>query len=309
MEDDAASHPMVYCWIMRVGHYEVIDKLASGRAEVMVARDTRLPTTAPHVVIKIASDDEPDFERELTVLRQLRHKNVVSLLDFGSDNGRGFLALEYIPGLDLAQLLGHSGPLDLDLAVFIAREVLLGLTAAHAITDETGRSLGVVHRDVTPSNVLVSASAGVKLADFGIAKYLHAPRRTATGIIKGKFAYLSPEQAKSLPIDARTDVYAVGLLLFEMLTNQPAYKSTDDYELIELAMGADLSKRWEILPASAEPVMKVLRKALAPTLSKRIASAHEFAEQLSPLVPHPHMAQQALTSLVRHASSPNKRED
>lgn len=289
---------------MRIGPYDIIDKLSAGRAEVWLGRDTRAAAAATPVVLKLALDDDGDLERELALLQRLRHPNVVSFLEHGDEGGRTYLALEHVPGVDLEHLLSSlSAPgLDVEIAAYIGMSVLEGLQAAHHLRDANGDELHVVHRDVTPSNVLLSPQGSVKLADFGIAKFLHAPRRTATGVIKGKFAYLSPEQARGRALDARTDLFSVGLVLFEMLAGRALYRAGDDFELIELAMQGEVSGALDELPATVVALRPILEKALRRSPRDRYASAEAFKSALASFVLRPDLARRALAHLVHQAA-------
>src|SRR5262249_9677770 len=152
---------------------------------------------------------------------QLQHANIVQTFDLGCIDEQYYIAMELIDGIDLYRLLRRASEKEIDfpfeVAAYIAHETCAGLDYAHRKRDTQGRPMGIVHRDISPQNILCSFEGEVKIVDFGIAKAARRAKQTAAGVIKGKYYYMSPEQAWGDPIDARTDVFSTGILLYEML--------------------------------------------------------------------------------------------
>jgi len=195
------------------------------RAEVTSAEGFCRPVAIKYIHEGLAN--QPAFERqfrsEAQVISHLHHPNIVQVLDFDRDeSGRLFIAMELVEGTDLRRVR-KQGPLPVGLAVAVAAEVLKGLAHAHEATDAEGRSLGIVHRDLSPQNVLLSWGGVVKITDFGIAQGAGEGGATETGLIKGNPGYMSPEQIEGTELDGRTDVYTVGVLLHELLSGEPLY--------------------------------------------------------------------------------------
>ena len=199
-------------------------------AEVFLARALQGPIAGQRVVVKRVHDHlagEGEFRemflREATLAAQLDHPNIVRVVDFGEDDGVPYLAMEWLDGVDLRVALGTAFARGTRLypahACVIAAAVAAGLHHAHTLCDPAGRPLGIVHRDVSPHNVFLTAAGGVKLLDFGIAKTNRAAA-TRTGIVRGKAGYMSPEQLAGFEVDARSDLFALGVVLWEMLTGR-----------------------------------------------------------------------------------------
>jgi serine/threonine protein kinase len=165
------------------------------------------------------------FEREGRLLQRILHPNVIGIHEIAHDERGTSLVLEYIDGTDLRTLSGQPTPDRVALRVI--RDVLRALEAVHGLTDEEGRPLGLIHRDLSPSNVLVGIDGRVKLTDFGIARAARGTHATTGQNVKGTLAYLSPEQATGSSVDARADLFAVGALLYEMLCGAPIYDEDD----------------------------------------------------------------------------------
>src|SRR5437764_2408087 len=199
------------------GRYRVTSSIAhGGMATVYLGVDTRLDRTVAIKIMhaELAADDGfvARFIREARSVAQLSHPNVVAVYDQGSDGGQLYLAMEYVPGRTLRQLLDERGRLSPRESLDIIESVLAGLAAAH--------QAGIVHRDVKPENVLLAEDGRVKVADFGLARSMSGPDHTKTGVLMGTVAYLAPEQVTGSASDARCDVYATGVMLFELLTGR-----------------------------------------------------------------------------------------
>ena len=211
----------------RFGKYELLDRIAAGgMAEIFRARYEPAPGVTKQVVIKRILPHYAEnkafiamFTNEAKIVMGLSHGNIAQVFDFGAIDGDYFLAMELVDGHPLSKVVKRARTLGIpvlppEYAAFICAEMLKGLHYAHARLDEQGRPLKIVHRDVSPQNVLISYEGQVKLVDFGIAKARNASgEETAANAVKGKYAYFAPEQAKAKELDARTDVFAAGIVL------------------------------------------------------------------------------------------------
>lgn len=214
--------------------YRVIEKLgAGGMAEVFLAEALGEAGFSRRVALKRVLpglSERPEFAKmfvtEARLASALSHTNIVSVLDFSKDaSGRLFLVMEYVHGRDLAAVL-EAGPLSPSLLIYIVVEILRGLGYAHEFADPTGAVRGLVHRDVSPHNVLVSYEGAVKLNDFGLAKAKSASGNAYSENARGKVSYMSPEQCNGSPLDGRSDLFAIGVMLWEALANDTLFKGT-----------------------------------------------------------------------------------
>ena len=241
---------------IQFGRYQLLKKIASGgMGQVFLARTGQvgfeklvvLKRILPHLV----EDEEffAMFQDEAKITMRLNHPNIAQIFEFGEERGIHYLVMEYIAGEDVRRLTkritaaGQTLPLGVILR--IVADAAAGLDHAHKGRDSKGVPLGLVHRDVSPQNVLVGFDGAVKLIDFGVAKAAGRAQHTATGILKGKFPYMSPEQAEGVEIDARSDVFALGIILWEMLTNKRLFKGDTD------VMTQRLVKACQVPPPSA----------------------------------------------------------
>ncbi len=215
----------------RVGRYEVLGRLAQGgMAEIFLARAPGAAGVARTVVVKRmlarARDDQgatSAFIYEARLLARLTHPALVSIEEFGEHAGAHFLVMEWVRGVSLRRLLDAAkdrGGIPWPIAIRIFTSLAAGLHHAHTAKDDRGRPLRIVHRDVTPENVIIRFSGSPTLLDFGIAKSTIDPHETQAGVLKGKLAYISPEQYQGLPLDARSDVFALAVCLYETLTGE-----------------------------------------------------------------------------------------
>lgn len=266
--------------------YELVDRYAvGGAAEIYRARDTK---SGRLVVIKRMRPDlefdpaiSAGFLREIHVAMSARHKNLIRGLARGSHEGLDWVALEYIEGQDLARLLWRERerkrPLPLDLSLFIAREILDGLALAHNLLDPLGQPMGLVHRDLSPRNVLLGYDGSVKVADFG-ASFASLTEPPPSEVV-GSPGYLSPEQARLEPLDARSDVFAMGCLLYELVTKEPAF----DIAGKKAAQVLKLHKKGQIrdVPeAVPEPIRLIIEIACSPDREDRYASASAMRDAI-----------------------------
>src|SRR5512144_1210931 len=212
-----------------VGRYQIVDRLAvGGMAELFKATLTGEHGFAKLVAIKkilphLATDHSfvEMFIDEARITAQLDHKHIVAVFELGTDADTPYIAMQYVDGLDVLALLRECARAQIrlspDLAALIAREVLDALDYAHNALDVKGKPLGIVHRDISPGNVLLSWRGDVKLTDFGIARAAERRHKTEAGTLKGKYGYMSPEQVSGAEVDARSDLFSVGILLAEMV--------------------------------------------------------------------------------------------
>ncbi len=224
------------------------------------------------------------FIDEAKVSVALQHPNIVRVQDFGQFLDDYFIAMECVDGKDVRNLLRKHVQLERTLphafAAYIAHETCKGLHYAHTKTDLHGKSYGIVHRDISPSNVLVGYDAQVKIADFGIAKAESNAYQTRDGVLKGKFEYMSPEQAEGRPLDARSDIFAVGILLWESLTGHRLFKTDSDVATLRAIQNADVPDPRTVDPDIPESLAQVAMTALSREPDDRYQTAAQMADDL-----------------------------
>ncbi len=272
-----------------VGRYVIRRKLAEGgMAEIFLAQSHGPEGFEKQVVIKrirSALADDPSFVQmfiaEARVASRLNHANVVHIFDFDRHEDSYYLAMEYVRGKSLAELHRRARllarPFPPVLAAQISLEVARGLAYAHRLT-EHGQSLGLVHRDVTPHNVLVSYEGAVKLTDFGIAKASN--RASTAGMLKGKFAYMAPEQARGEPVDARTDLFALGITLWELLTGARLFDGDSDVAVLRAVQEREIAPPSSLNPAVEPALAEVVMTALQRDAARRFQNAAELERRL-----------------------------
>ncbi|HET9959310.1 MAG TPA: serine/threonine-protein kinase [Polyangiaceae bacterium] len=281
-----------------LGRYELLMPVAKGgMAEVWAARQfgTRggSKVVAVKTILRTALDDarlERMFRAEASVASRIHHPNVVEMLEFDEYDGVLFLAMEWVDGEPLNVVLAQAntqGGIPLDIGVNIIGQACLGLHAAHEARDEEGALLGVVHRDVSPQNVLVSDAGAVKLLDFGIAKATaRASALTAAGEIKGKFAYMSPEQVSGRELDRRSDVFSLGVLLFMLTTGRHPFRGEHPGETVRRLYSDDPAVPPSRFMSNYPPALEdVLMRALAKPVDARWPTAHELRSALEAALP------------------------
>jgi serine/threonine protein kinase len=230
------------------------------------------------------------FMDEARLGASLIHSNIIPVYDFGQVDGEYYMASEYILGRDLDTVLRRSferdgGPLEPATVFFVAQEVLKALGYAHTRQDPQGRPLGIVHRDVSPMNVLASSRGEVKLLDFGIAKSARRSTHTRAGLVKGNVNFMSPEQARGLEVDGRADLFSLGLTLFWCLTGELLYDGQNDYERLIQAAEGPSEAHWERISQLCAPAVAILERALQPHPTDRFQTAEEFARALPSVRP------------------------
>jgi serine/threonine protein kinase len=288
----------------RLGRYHVDQLLArGGMGEVFLGRVQGAHGFERPIVIKtirteLLADERAAlmFVDEARMAAGLHHRNILQILDFDRFDGGAFLVTEYIDGCDLRALLHHlRAPPRYDIALTIATELAAGLHAAHEATSADGAPLNLVHRDVSPSNVLLGCAGEVKLADFGVAKARSRSYHTVSGTIKGKAPYMAPEQILGEPLDRRADVFGLGILLFELTTRTRLYSGRPDAGAMKQILDGEVPDPAERRPDYPPELAAILRRALARERDARFPTAAAFADELEQL------AHARRWSLSRHA--------
>ena len=270
------------------GPYQLIERLASGgMAEIFKARTFGHSGFEKILVIKRLHPrctQTPEFvemlKEEAKTAVGLSHANIVQIFDLGRVQEHYYIAMEYINGRDLRQLVARLKDqrafIPPEAALYLISELCSGLDFAHRQRDVNGRLLRLIHRDVSPHNVMVSNEGEVKIVDFGIAKSLASHQETEAGVIKGKFCFMSPEQAQGQRLDHRTDIFSAGIILYEMLTGRSMYDTDDDHQLLRIVRNAEYTPIETLRPDLPRAVHKVINKALAPHRDERYPSARHF---------------------------------
>jgi serine/threonine protein kinase len=226
------------------------------------------------------------FLDEARLSLSLQHANIVQVFDIGHSEDTYFIVMEFVDGVDLKALtewrrrIGRRIPIAHTL--YIVMEICKGLSYAHEMLNpETGRPLGIVHRDISPPNVLISKQGEVKVVDFGLAKATSQIETTDPGVVKGKMSYLSPEAARGEEVDNRADIFAVGILLYEMLTGKRLFYGETDYQTVELVRNAKIPPLRPQNPQVEPELEDVVRKALARRTEDRYPSATDLQDALA----------------------------
>jgi serine/threonine-protein kinase len=276
-----------------VSRYALETLLGSGgMAEVYRARQHGAEGVARPVALKRiapALSRDPEFAKlfvaEARIAALLQHPNIVSIVDFDRDaDGCLFLAMELVDGADLRTLVGAARArgerVAPELTAFLVAEVLRALAHAHDFAPD-GKPLGIVHRDVSPHNVLISRAGAVKLADFGIAKATAATGAALSTTIKGKVSYMAPEQARGEVIDARADLFAVGVMLYELLAGERPFDGATESEILARLLMHQHAPLAERAPHAPRELVAVAERLMAPRAADRFASAHAAREALT----------------------------
>jgi serine/threonine protein kinase len=271
----------------RHGRYTILGKIADGgMAEIFLATQHGAEGFEKHVVLKrilTQFSADPQFRNMLLdeghISMSLQHSNIVQVLDLGVAGSRYFLVMELVDGWDLERILqrahGSGMVFPPALALHVITVVCRALAYAHAKT-RAGKPLGIVHRDISPNNVLISEQGEIKLADFGIAKAQRKREQTAAGVIKGKVAYMSPEQATGTPIDRRSDIFSVGSLLYRMMTSALPFDAPTDLEQLLRVQRADVTPLEKVKPGLSAAVSAIIMRAMRLAPAERYQTADEM---------------------------------
>src|SRR3954470_20469446 len=268
--------------------YTILRKIADGgTAEIFLAKQHGAQGFEKTVVLKRIFTTfyaDPQFRHMLVdeahVAMSLNHSNIVQVLDLGESEGRYFLALELVDGWTLDRILKRSKaagvPVPPALALYVTAEICRALAYAHAKKRSDGKPMGIVHRDVSPHNVMMSAEGEVKLTDFGIAKAQNKTEKSLGNLIKGKVAFMSPEQAAGGELDGRSDLFSVGTMLYAMITRRHPFDAPTDYETLMLVKNGDFLPPETARPGLNPELYRVIRKAMGKTADARYQKAEEM---------------------------------
>ncbi|MEM9492158.1 MAG: serine/threonine-protein kinase [Myxococcota bacterium] len=276
----------------QLGRYHLLDRIAfGGMAEIYRAKTFDAQGHAHLVAVKrvlahLAEDD--DFIQmlvdEAKIASMLRHGNIARVYEFARAHGEYFIAMEYVDGKDLRSMLERcrqrKKPMPPQHASYATAEVAMALHTAHSATDKQRRPLRIVHRDVSPSNIICAYTGEVKIIDFGIAKATLSQVQTKTGVIKGKVKYMSPEQALGRKLDHRSDIFSLGACLYEMLTRLPPFTATNEMDLLIKVRDAQYRPISEMVPGVPRELEAICDRCLTRSRAHRYQTAEEVAIDL-----------------------------
>jgi serine/threonine-protein kinase len=270
----------------------VISHLATGgMAQIYLARQSGLGAFERHVVLKTILRERASDERFVTMFLDeaklaatLNHQNVAQVYEVDQADGAYFMAMEYVHGENARAILEHTikrgWTIPLELALMIVSGAAAGLHHAHERRGKQGQPLNIVHRDISPANIMVGFDGSVKVLDFGIAKAEERVTKTVGGMIKGKYGYMSPEQCKGKPIDRRSDIFALGICLYELTTLRRAFKGNDDFETMKRIVGGDVIMPSVAVAGYPRELEAIILTALASDPGARFQTAQEMIEAI-----------------------------
>ncbi len=276
--------------------YQVVRRLdAGGMAEIFLARSLAIQGMERTVAIKRVLPSLTKnrkftemFLDEARLSMGLNHANIVTVTDVSESGGTYFIVMEYVDGYNVRHIFQRASErgfrIPVSTACYLMMEVCKGLEHAHTKKDAGGKHLRIVHRDLSPPNILVSRAGEVKITDFGLAKATSQLTRTDPGVVKGKYSYLSPEVTEGKPADHRADIFAAGIVLWELLANRRLFYGKNETETVELVRAADVPPLSRFNPEVKPELQQVLQRALARDPKKRYTSAREFGEALADLL-------------------------
>lgn len=276
------------------GKYLLLEKLAAGgMAEVYLAKSNAANGLNKFVAIKrilpqYSSNDEfvEMFKEEAKVAINLNHGNIVSIYDFGIEKKQFYLVMEFVEGRNLRQIINElkksNKSFSIDQAIFMIKEAAAGLDHAHRCVDgHSGKPLNITHRDMSPQNIMMSFEGEVKVIDFGIAKAETEKEETKAGTLKGKFGYMSPEQAEGMPIDPRTDVFALGIILWELLANDRLFTGSNESVILRKVRDCQVPSIRKVNPLVPPELERIVMKALAKDKNVRYQTAANLHRDLN----------------------------
>lgn len=276
----------------RVGRYEVLAHVATGgMAQIYLARIAGAGAFERHVVLKTILPERASDHRFVTMFLDeaklaatLNHQNIAQVYDVDQADGAYFMAMEYVHGENVRAMLETTIKrgivIPFELAIHIVAGAAAGLHHAHERKGRTGQPLNIVHRDVSPANIMVGFDGSVKVLDFGIAKAEERATRTVGNTIKGKYGYMSPEQCKGMPLDRRSDIFALGIVLYELTTQRRAFKGQDDFDTMKRIVGGEITRPSKLVPGYPMELEAIVMTALANRTDQRFQTANEMLEAL-----------------------------
>jgi hypothetical protein len=276
--------------MVKIGPYLLTKKIAKGgMAELYIAdyiredgfrRKVAIKKILPHLAEN--QDFIKMFIREARLAALLQHPNIVQIIDFGKIQNAYLIAMEYIPGKNLGEIMAKlKEGLPVDLSIFLIMKICMGLNYSHMKTDErTGKFLHIVHRDISPQNMLISFLGEVKIADFGISKARSEPSLTQAGVIKGKLSYLSPEQVMGQEVDHQADIYALGLVFYEILSYKKVYRFDTHIDAIRSIPKREIPPLISLRPEIPDELNRIVMKCLEKDKKLRYQTVQEIHDDL-----------------------------
>ena len=287
-----------------LGPYSLVELLGrGGGAEVWEAFHREHPDT--RVAVKLLQLDEGmlrsselrRFEAEIWIGYRLRHPNIVPLIDHGQDNHQAYFVMELLKGASLSDLLAGGSPLAEDRVLAVFRQALEALAYVHELKGDAGQPLGLIHRDVKPSNLFIAQEGTLKVIDFGIAQARGSDQtRTRTGVVRGSLPYCSPEQVRNEPLDARSDLFSLGLVLYEMLTGARCFRQEHDAGILGAILWSPIPPVAQLRPEASPRLAQQVESLIEKDRDRRPSSAREVLETLNTHFPED--AQAVRTALV-----------
>ena len=296
------------------GPYSLLKRLAKGgMGEIYLARTERINNFEKYYAVKkllakFATDEDVKgrFIDEALLGARLQHPNIVQVFDLGEMNDEVYMAAEFVDGFDLRRILRFCHEkkerIPLDIALFIVREVLSGLAYAHRQKDAEGKSINLIHRDISPQNVLVSFEGEVKIIDFGLAKSTQRSQETQANVLLGNFGYMSPEQARGLSLNHLTDIYSAGIVLFELVTRTKRFVDENPLRLLEMVGKPTMLVPSDRVPDVPQEIDFLYMKATAVEQKDRFDSAESFREAITDCLYHinPHASREELAKFLAY---------
>ncbi|HEY6881617.1 MAG TPA: protein kinase, partial [Polyangiales bacterium] len=281
--------------VERYDRFEILGRIGrGGMAEILLARERSLTGAVRHLVIKRVLPEVRDFDEmlhmfldETRVVMGLSHPNLCQIYEVGEHDGAWFIAMEWVNGVTLHQLLRRAietSDFDYGVLARVIAQTADALHYAHTARDEEGQLMQLVHRDVSPHNVMVAFDGRVKLLDFGIAKSSATTHKTEAGVVKGKICYMAPEQWQSGALDGRTDVFALGACLYEALTGRVVFKRESQSDVMKAAINGEVPRLLDLAPNTPPVLAEIAHRALSPQPEHRYQTAREMSEALERFV-------------------------
>ncbi|MEY4617261.1 MAG: hypothetical protein RJB66_2221 [Pseudomonadota bacterium] len=278
----------------RLGNYILLEKInAGGMAEVYLSKSVGANGVNKFLAIKRILPQFADnrdfiemFKEEAKIAVNLAHNNVVSIIDFKAAKNQLYLVMEYVQGQNLRQILQQKKKkglsLSLDFIVYVIREVAAGLEHAHRCVDKaTGKPLNIIHRDMSPQNIMISYDGEVKIVDFGIAKAEATGESTRVGTLKGKFSYMSPEQAEGLVIDKGSDIFSLGIILWELIADDRLFAANNEMNILKRIKECDIPDLRRVNSTVPVELERIVKKALMKDKTQRYQSTADLQKDLS----------------------------